>query len=187
MATARSVSQEINVGPAFNTLEKAALLRSFRSEFGQVKALANTTVNASTVLVTDAEFSFQVKKGHKYFVKGEFLISTGATPGIKLQLTAPASTTSATTFVGKSSATQGTANVDGVTLAYNTGLNTPLFSSAVAYDFIGVQGIYIPEADDVLTVQFAQNTSDASDTILLLGSRLICTEIRNNGSAPSSI
>jgi len=168
-------------------LKKQALLRGFRAEIGQIKILADTVVNTSATLVTDTEFSFKVSKGHTYFVDGQFLFDTGATPGLKFQLTAPASTTSATTFVGKANAIAGTANVAGVTLAYNTGLNAALYDSAVAYSEITVQGIYIPEADDLLTVQFAQHASTGSDTKLLRGSRLIVTEVRNTGNSPSTI
>lgn len=186
-STARSISKSYNVGPGFNTLQKQALIRAARAEHGAVKVLADKTVNASVTLVTDTELSFNVQKGHTYHVKGKFLISTGATPGLTFQLTAPACTTSATTFVGKALATQGTANVAGVTLAYNTGLNAAIYDSAVAYSSISVDAIWIPEADDTLTVQFAQHTSDASDTSLLRGSYLIVTEVINTGSAPTSV
>lgn len=188
MATAaKSISQEINLSPQFNTLQKQTLVRNARAEHGLVKILADKTVNASTTLVTDTELTFDVKKGKTYHVQAKLFFSTGATPGLKLQLTAPACTTSATTFVGKALATQGTANVAGVTLAYNTGLNTPVFSSAVAYSSVTVDAIWVPEADDTLTIQFAQNTSDASNTSLLRGSVLQITEIKNTGAAPSSV
>lgn len=183
---ARSISKRINTGPGFNTMQKQALVGAFRAEHGAVKVLADKTVNASTVLVTDTELTFNVQKGHTYHVKANLFFSTGATPGLKLQLTAPACTTSATTFVGKALATQSTANVAGVTLDYSK-LNASLFSSAVAYSSVTVDAIWIPEADDTLTIQFAQNTSDASDTSLLRGSSLVVTEVTNTGAAPTSV
>lgn len=187
MAKANSVTQVYNQAGSFNLLQKQAALKAARSAFGQIALLSDTTVNGSTALVTVADFSFQVTKGHTYYVDGEFIFSTGATPGLKFQLTAPASTTSATTFAGVATAQAGTANIAPVTFTYSTGLNAALFNTAAAYNFVKVQGIYIPEADDTLTVQFAQSVSNGSDTKLLRGSRLICTEIRNTGTAPSSV
>lgn len=186
MASTASVSRMINNCGSIVNAVKQVVVKAFRHQYGQVKLLADTTVNASTTLVTEGEFNFQVTKGKAYHVVGNFMISTGATPGIKLQLTAPALTTSATTFVGKARATQGTANVAGVTLDY-TKLNASLYASAVAYSSISVDAILIPEADDTITVQFAQNVSDSSDSSLLRGSSMKVVEIRNTGAAPTSL
>lgn len=183
---AHSISRLTNVNPGFDTKQKQILIKNARAEHGQVKVLADKTVNASTTLVTDTELTFNVQKGRTYHVQAKLLFSTGATPGLKLQLTAPACTTSATTFVGKAEAKQGTANVAGVTLDYSK-LNASLYSSAVAYSSVSVDAIWVPEADDTLTIQFAQNTSDASDTSLLRGSYLKCTEVTNTGAAPTSV
>lgn len=187
MAKANSVTQVFNQAGSFNLLQKQAALKAARSAFGQIKLLSDTTVNGSTALVTDADFSFQVTKGRTYFVHGHFLLSTGATPGIKFQLTAPASTTSATTFAGVATAQASTALVAPVTFTYATGLNTPIFNTAAAYNWIDINGIYIPEADDTVTVQFAQSVSNGSDSKILRGSCFIVTEIRNTGTAPSSV
>lgn len=184
---AESISALINnVSSQLNTGQRNALIKAFRSATGQYKILADTTVNASTTLVTDAEFSFPIKKGVTYQVMADFLISTGATPGVKLQLTCPANTAS-TTFRGKATAMAGVANIAGVTLADNTHLNASIYSSAAAYDNITINGILIPNADDVLTVQFAQSVSNGSNTILLRGSWMNCLRIGSSRRAPSVV
>jgi len=186
MAATTSLSNMINNASHLTTQLKQIFLKSFRHQYGLVKVVADTTVNASTTLTPEPELKFSVQKGKMYHVRARLMISTGATPGLEIQLAAPACTTSATTFVGKALATQGTANVAGVTLAY-TSLNADLFSSAVAYSSITVDAFFQPEADDTINFTFCQNTSNASNTSILRGSWMSCVEVRNGGSYPTSL
>jgi hypothetical protein len=183
---AESASSLINQCQFIEEQTQGAIVKALRAITGQYKALADTTVNASTTLVTEAEFSFPVKKGYSYILFADLLVSTGATPGFKMQLTAPANTAN-TTFRGKALAMAGTANIAGVTLADNTHLNASIFSAASAFDNIYIQGLLIPSADDVLTVQFAQSVSNASNTILLRGSWMNLMRLSSSRRAPNVV
>jgi hypothetical protein len=180
-----SISGLFNENGKIELQTKQTLIKAFRSALGQYKVLADTTVNASTVLVTEAEFAFPVKKGIPYEVTADLLISTGATPGIKVYIAAPAQT-SGVVFRGEAFAQNAsTANIAPVVLADGTHLNAALYSSAAAYSRIHVRGLLIPNVDDVVTIQFAQNTSDASDTILLRGSTMNVLNLGGGGKRKS--
>ncbi len=180
-----SASSWINNCQTMEELQQSAIIKALRAVTGQFKVLADTTVNGSTALVTESEFSFPIKKGAKYILEMNLIISTGATPGIKVRLICPANTAN-TTFQGIATSTAaGTVAV--VHLANNTHLNASIIATAAAYDSLSVQGLLIPSADDTLTVQFAQQVSDASDTILVRGSTMNLIQLSSSRRAPNVV
>lgn len=180
-----SASSWINQCQTMEELQQAAIIKALRAISGQFKALADTSVTSSTALVTEPEFSFPLKANQKYIVEGYFLISAGAAGGLTLQLNTPANT-SGSTFVGKAtSAAAGT--IATVTLNNNSSLNTPLVSSAAAYDTVYVQGLLSVTSDDRLTVSFAQNTSNGTATTLLRGSSLNLIQLSSARRAPNVV
>lgn len=180
-----SISSIINQCQTLEELTQNALIKAFRASTGQFKVSADTTVASSTTLITDPEFAIPLKKGAQYEVDATLVFTTGATGGLKLQLTAPANT-AGTVFIGK--VTTNAAGTGAITsLSNNSSLNASLVSAAAAYDTVVIKGFLIPSADDLLTVQFAQNTSNATGVTLLRGSIIRLLQFSSSRRPPNGI
>ena len=194
-----SISSVLNQNQTLELLEKQSLVKSFRQATGQFKALAPTSVVSSTAFVVEPEFSFPLKAGRKYVLEACFLISSDASGGAKIQLNAPANTSGNSVLSGKvvSSGTNAseapvattTVNTVGTTTGASTStLNaTSLYSNVDATDEVYVQAFIVPAVDDVLTFSFAQNTSNATASVLLQGSSVNVIELGQSRRSPNVV
>lgn len=168
------ISSLVNEAGSFTVAQKQALIKSFRAATGQMKVIGPLSVASSTVFVAEPEFAFPVKAGQRYLIEGSFMISSAAAGGAKLQLNAPANTSGNSVLTGKVIGAGTTAS--GTTIGTTTGaatstLNaTSLYANAAVTDAIYVQVFIQPAVDDLITFSFAQNTSNATASILLQGS-----------------
>lgn len=186
-----SISSVLNQNQTLELLEKQSLVKSFRQATGQFKALAPTSVASSTAFVAEPEFSFPLKAKRKYVLEACFLISSAASGGAKIQLNAPANTSGNSVLSGKvvsSGTTASGATVGTTTGASTSTLNaTSLYSNAGATDQVYVQAFIIPAVDDVLTFSFAQNTSNATASVLLQGSSVNVIELGQSRRSPNVV
>ena len=194
-----SISSVLNQNQTLELLEKQSLVKSFRQATGQFKALAPTSVASSTAFVAEPEFSFPLKAKRKYVLEACFLISSDASGGAKIQLNAPANTSGNSVLSGKvvSSGTNAseapvattTVNTVGTTTGASTStLNaTSLYSNVDATDEVYVQAFIVPAVDDVLTFSFAQNTSNATASVLLQGSSVNVIELGQSRRSPNVV
>jgi hypothetical protein len=186
-----SASSYINQCQFIEEQTQGALIKAVRAITGQYKAIGPLSVPSSTTFVVEPEFSFPVKAGQRYVLMGEFLISSAAAGGAKLQLNAPANTTGTSVLSGKSLAA-GTATVN-ATLGLTTGaatstLNaTSLYSNAQVTDAVFVEAFIIPAFDDMITFSFAQNTSNATASVLLQGSWVNLMQLSGSRRAPNVV
>jgi hypothetical protein len=186
-----SASSYINQCQFLEEQTQGAIIKALRCLSGQFKTIGPLTVTSSTAFVAEPELAFPVKAGQRYILEAEFLISSAAAGGCKLQLNAPANTTGTSVLSGKSLAA-GTATVNG-TLGLLTGaatstLNaTSLYSNAQITDALYVQAYIQPAFDDLITFSFAQNTSNATASVLLQGSWANLIQMSSSRRAPNVI
>lgn len=159
----------LNSDSQFNIRQKLTLSKLFRhGVVGKVQT-ADQTVTASTTLV-DSELRLPVKKGRKYRIEGVLHPSTTATPGFKACLTY--SGQSSPTLTGTIAYTgSGTSGYRVEALASGTATG-----GATAYMRLTIEGYFVPDGNGYITVQFAQNTSDAAGATLKAGSWLRLVE-----------
>lgn len=133
------------------------------SVVGKVQG-ADQTINSSTTLA-DSELILPVKKGRKYRIEGKiFTTGTSATPGMKACLTHSGQTSP--TLYGSLTFVSATALLNE---AMTTGTTT---GGATAYRHIDIDGYFVPDGNGVIKFQFAQNTSNAGNTVVKAGSWL---------------
>jgi hypothetical protein len=190
-ASQASASSYINQCQPIEEIEAGAIIKALRAITGQFKVIGPLSVPSSTTFVVEPEFSFPVKAFQRYVLEGEFLISSAAAGGAKLQLNAPANTTGTSVLSGKSFAA-GTASVNATigltTGAYTSTLNaTSLYSNAQITDSVYVQALIVPAFDDVITISFAQNTSNATASVLLQGSWMNLVQMSSSRRAPNVV
>lgn len=184
-------SSYINQCQTMEELQQVAIIKALRSISGQYKTIGPLTVPSSTTFVQEPEIAFPVKANQKYVLFGEFLISSIAAGGAKLQLNAPANTTGTSVLSGKTFAS-GTATVN-ATIGLTTGaatstLNaTSLYSNAQVTDAVYVEAFIVPAFDDLLTFSFAQNTSNGTASVLLQGSWVNLVQMSGSRRAPNVV
>lgn len=173
-AATPSISSLINQNQFLEEQTAQTLVKAFRAVSGQFKIAAPLSVASSTAFVAEPEFQFAVKAGYNYILEAIFLISSAAAGGAKLQLNAPANTAANSVLTGKAVASGTTPS--GTTIGTTTGASTStlnatsLYTNAAVTDEIYVQLFIRPAVDDVITFSFAQNTSNATASVLLQGS-----------------
>lgn len=190
-ASQASASSYINNCQFIEETTQGAIIKALRACTGQFKTIGPLTVTSSTAFVVEPEITFPVKAGQRYVFEGEFLISSAAAGGAKLQLNAPGNTTATSLLTGKSLAF-GTAAVNAtvgnVTGLLNQTLNaTSLYSNAQVTDKIEIRGEIIPAFDDVVTFSFAQNTSNGTASVLLQGSWVNLIQMSSSRRAPNVV
>lgn len=124
---------------------------------------ANSTVNGSVVLVTPTGFSISVQSGKKYILRAKLYTTTGATPGIKIQFT-----NSAVATLYQASALL--IDKDTPTITPFSIVASASMGVADDIDTIDAEFTCVPSADGTIALQFAQQVSDASNTVILAGS-----------------
>jgi hypothetical protein len=186
-----SISSLINQNQFLEEQAQGALIKSFRAATGQFKALAPLSVASSTTLVADTEFSFPIKANYKYILEGSFLISSAAAGGAKLALNAPANTSANSLVSGKvvsAGTTAAGSTIGNTTGLYDQTLNgLSLYSNAGATDAVYAQVFISPAVDDLLTISFAQNTSNATASKLLQGSAMNLLCLSSSRRAPNVV
>lgn len=136
-------------------------------------ASSDITVNASTTLVDATGVDVALDADSLYILDGYISYVSGATPDIKFAWTIPAGmtghwamymqTSSATASVGSIDARHATSFTTALAAAGSGSFSSRMACLPRAYlDTAGTAG--------TLQLQFAQNTSDASDTIVKAGS-----------------
>lgn len=134
-----------------------------------------TAINASTVLVTDSVMQFAVAAAGTYVVEGTIIYDCAAAADLKLRFNftgtgtglfaANALTTAATSSAtNQSNAAARELNSNFACGGYGTGTAN---MAAVLY-----RGILTATGAGTFSIQYAQNTSDASDLVVRAGSHL---------------
>lgn len=184
-----SASSYINQCQMIEEQTATSVIKALRACTGQWKIIAPLAVTSSTAFVVDPELSFPLKAQQKYVLEGLFLISSAAAGGAKVQLNALGNTSANSAVSGKTIAT-GTAGaqatIGNVTGLYNQTLNaTSLYSNAQITDSLYFQVYISPAVDDLLTFSFAQNTSNATASVLLQGSWANLYQMSGSRRAPN--
>jgi hypothetical protein len=144
---------------------------------GKVKATA-TVRNNTDVFAADPELaSVPVTAGKAYKIDMGLIIDSSTVADFKIQLTAPAGSTLRLT--PNSFATTATAgSASGTINRSNTATTISLGAVNAGTDTTAMpQGSLIAGADGVVTLEWAQNTAEATDTRLEPGSWLILSEV----------
>jgi len=136
--------------------------------FARIVKKADETVNSSTVLQDDDEILFAANASKTYYCYIDILLNSGVTPDFKWGISVPTDATA----IGidgywKSSGPVTTRDVTSVDTTGTTGNNESIHMS--------FRVINATNAGNV-TLQWAQNTSDAGDTKVLEGSTMVVWE-----------
>lgn len=120
------------------------------------------TVISSTVFVSSSHLVLPVEASVNYIVEMEIFCTSGATPDFKVNLLLPSGATVRL-------------SADGNTTTTSTTMAFPSDGSTKGVKISGL--IDMSTAAGNLTIQFAQNTSSASNTVLEIGSWIRLTKV----------
>jgi len=135
-----------------------------------VRKTSDETVNNSAVLQNDDQLLLSVAANTVYELTSVIRYNSGATPDIKLHYTVPAGASLRITVFAQAAAVFLGYNQDETTTAVNDGVG-----SATA---CLVKGIYIGGSNaGTLQLQWAQNTANASNTQVLIGSYMTLMKV----------
>jgi len=130
--------------------------------FTFIEKTGDQTVNNSTTLVNVTDFTFAADANSRYLVMYTAMFHSGATPDIKFGITVP---TSSTGFWGQHDNGVTLAALSGIVILSGVGAGAErpalMFASV---DTVGTAGN--------ITLQFAQNTADVSDTVVVKESNM---------------
>lgn len=133
---------------------------------------SNTTRTSAPNATNDPDLTLPVEANVIYFMQCELVFNSGATPGFQYSFSVPAGTTLGGTFWARSA---------GVTSSANLGLLTTLsgFADGGVNDsgvsFMGY--VNTGSATGNLVVQWGQETSSATNTVLKTGSCLFLRRV----------
>lgn len=140
---------------------------------------SDTTVNASTTLVDATGLSLTLDADSTYILDSYIAYSSGATPDIKFAWTIPTGMTGHWALFGQTSSATG--SVGSMDMRHATSFTTALaaagsgsFSSLMV---VLPRAYLVTDSAGTLQLQFAQNTSNASDTIVKTGSWIRCMKV----------
>jgi len=158
----------LGIGSAGQVLTVATGLPSWASGTTVVKKSANTTKNSDTTYAADPHLQFAMLANTNYAITVVVNFYSTSIPDIKIRIAGPASPTLYYAKHRRSAATI-TTDTAGVDTAYSTSL--PITSTASGYGIIEYTILVQNGANaGTFAVEWAQNTSDAGDTIVLAGS-----------------
>lgn len=132
---------------------------------------ADETVNNSATLQNDNDLAVDVEANGVYSLHLYLVYSSGATPDFKIDFTAPSGTTFEASFFdynGGSFAWGATSALGSVTGLAGTGANAPFILRAT---------VFVGGTAGTVQLRWAQNTANASDTIVRKGSRLTLVKL----------
>ena len=127
---------------------------------------ANMAVTSNATLADVTGMSVAVTLGQKVHIRGQLLVTVGATGGIRFQVLPSAAATTFSLGINLSNTV-----APSTALAFQAA--TAAFTNALANagnHFIDFEGDIVPSATGTIKLQFAQNTSDVLTGTLLLGS-----------------
>lgn len=133
------------------------------------------TRNSDTTLTEDTDLQFTLEAGKTYFIEGHVFFDTVAAADFKYDFDGPAST-DLVRIKHSHVIPGGTAEVDDFDTAFNatnsvTGSGTD--GGYLYFTALIINGV----SEDVFSLRWAQDTSDAGDTSVLPGSRMVIKEI----------
>lgn len=138
-----------------------------------VTKTADETISSDSTLSNDSTLLFTVAANTKYRFRSHVMFRTGATPDFKWQVTSPASPTLDRVH-RISAAALGTPVTQRVLSFTNLGVVSELGTAAAGADdggFVQLEGVLHNGANSgSVAFQWAQDTSDASNTTVLAGS-----------------
>lgn len=152
----------LNLSPIFSSQEKINLGKIFRRTVG--KTLLSNVTATTTTYATVPDITFNVKKGAKYRIDGKLLTLGTTTGGVKAQLVVSGQTSPTVTITG-------TASLASTIVTQQATSGGVIMNSAGVILAVDVTGFYIPDADGVMTLQFAQTAASGTST-LYAGSHL---------------
>lgn len=153
-----------------NRPENVELIGYFREPLWRlfVKSL-NETRNSTDTLADDAELSIPVEANETYSFRAEIWFDTSATPDFKFAVTGPSSPTEIT-IRGHFVAVGGTNDTDFVDTSFGVS-HSVTGTGGTTGGHVKLKGLLQNGANaGAITLQWAQNTSDAADTTVLGGS-----------------
>lgn len=129
----------------------------------------STSRTANTTLASDPHLFFPMKSGRSYTVRGRIIGTSGATPDFKWDVTGPTGTT--ILYHGQIKKTDTIATIVGDNGgAYPTGKTVLQGGGGGLFEIEFNIDVLPATADGVFAFRWAQNTSDAGATIVVLGS-----------------
>ena len=157
--------ETVNLAGSFSELQKVALRKTLRRVSGKNVVAADQVATSATTGTTFTDvpgMTWNLAKGGKYRINGSLITSANAAGGVKVALTATG-VTSLPVIV-----------TEGVQAAALTAQRVTAFGSifAATADVMRVEidGYIEPNARGKLTLQFAQNASNAAASTLYKGS-----------------
>lgn len=133
--------------------------------------VADETVNNSATLQNDDELLFPVSASTNYILRGRIVFNTGATPDIKIGWTGPTGFTMDYSVLGFSGGAAFSANRFSET-------GTPEVDGAGVADEFFLDGIVkISTTAGTLQFQWAQNTANASNTLVMANSYIALQQV----------
>ena len=155
----------INLAGSFSSLQKVAINKTLRTMAGKNVVQADVTASSGSTGTTFTDvpgMTWNLVKGGKYRINGSLITAANAAGGVKVALTATG-VTSLPVIV-----------TEGVQAAALTAQRVTAFGSifAATADVMRVEidGYIEPNARGKLTLQFAQNASNAAASTLYKGS-----------------
>lgn len=171
----RALEDDPEVAGYFRALnefvEQAAAHINALQHWTTVLKQADETQNSSTTFADDAELTLPVLASETYLIQFDIFFDTAATPDFKFQFTGPSSPTEVTVR-GKYAAPDAAADTDFVDTAFSTSHAVTGAAGTTGGHVFGSLLLVNGTNAGSVTLQWAQNTSDAADTTVLAGSLL---------------
>lgn len=152
----------LNLSSIFSSQEKINLGKIFRRTVG--KTLLSNVSATTTTYATVPDITFNVKKGAKYRIDGKLLTLGTTTGGVKAQFVVSGQTSPTVTITG-------TASLASTIVTQQATSGGVIMDSDGIILAVDVTGFFIPDADGVMTLQFAQTEASGTST-LYAGSHL---------------
>lgn len=139
---------------------------------------ADQTKSNTVTLADDTHLVIHAVSGKVYSITGRLMVESSAVADFKVTVTAPGSSTGGWTSGGVSG-NQAFDQVVGTSLALLAFGTSRSFGGggAAAYTMVAIEAIVVAGEDGLITVQWAQDTAEVSNTILHKGSFLSFTRV----------
>jgi hypothetical protein len=136
---------------------------------------ATQTVNGSTSLVSSSYLTVALEASSRYSFEAKILFTSNATADFKIGILGPSGAAAYYNAIGD---LVGAGQVTPTTDSDISSASTIAFDGSGGNDMAQLSGLIVTGVTaGTLTIQFAQNTSDASNTSLLIGSVLTINKV----------
>lgn len=144
-----------------------------------VRKASDETVNNSSTLQDDNELLLTPSISHTYLLDGQIFYSTGTTPDLKLAFTFPTGAVLAWSLFGyKFDGSSFESEYRTSTWQAASGTSNAVAGTTATYDVVHVRGILrMSTTAGNLQLQWAQNTANASNTVVKADSWLRLTMV----------